>query len=153
MRRAPIVLCFIAAYAALPACCSLPKIVFMGDPLSAEEHNDLGVAYERQKKTDLAEKEYRAALKKRPEWHLPHFNLGNLFYIRGDRSRAEAEFREAIKLNEFCADCLNNLAWLCLEAGRHAEARGYIERAMRIQNRREYEDTLREIREAESRSR
>ncbi|MBU1076774.1 MAG: tetratricopeptide repeat protein, partial [Spirochaetes bacterium] len=46
----------------------LPKMVDIKDNLSAEEHNDLGVLYEKQEKYDLAEKEYSKAVKKSKEW-------------------------------------------------------------------------------------
>ena len=39
--------------------CSLPRIIILNDPLSAEEHNNLGRIYESQEKYDLAAQQYR----------------------------------------------------------------------------------------------
>jgi hypothetical protein len=41
-------------------------LVVLHDPLTAAEHNDLGVAYEQRQKTELAEREYQNALRKDP---------------------------------------------------------------------------------------
>ncbi|MGE5808366.1 MAG: hypothetical protein ACM32I_04495, partial [Nitrospirota bacterium] len=43
--------------------CSLPRIIILNDPLSPEEHNNLGSIYESQGKFDLAAQQYREALK------------------------------------------------------------------------------------------
>ncbi len=132
-------------------CGIVPKIVVMRDPLSAEEHNDLGVAYERKGTYALAEDEYRAAQRKRTDWHLPAYNLGNLYYRMRRYDDAEERYRAAIALDPRCSDCMNNLAWLLRERGRLAEARALAERALAVRNAPEYADTLRIIAEDEKR--
>jgi hypothetical protein len=49
-------------------------MVIMRDALSAAEHNDLGVVYEKKGLFSLAEKEYGKALEKDRSWPLPLFN-------------------------------------------------------------------------------
>ncbi|MFZ8787688.1 tetratricopeptide repeat protein, partial [Thermocrinis sp.] len=44
--------------------CAVPKIVILKDPLTAEEHINLGYLYEKQGKLDLAEEEYKKAIRK-----------------------------------------------------------------------------------------
>ena len=55
--------------------CSLPRIIILKDPLTAEEHLNLGVAYEKQGEFEPAIKEYKAAAKKLPRAYL---YLGNV---------------------------------------------------------------------------
>jgi Flp pilus assembly protein TadD len=51
--------------------CSTPRIVILKDPLSAKEHNDLGVAYEQKGMPGLAEEEYKKATEKQNNWVIP----------------------------------------------------------------------------------
>lgn len=125
--------------------CTLPRIIEMKDPLSAEEHNDLGVAYERKGLFDLAEKEYRIAGNKRPDWALPYFNLGNLYVRLGEVRKAEDSYRKALTLDENDGDTLNNLADLLCRRGKVQEAKGLIERALKVAPRKEYLDTYDQI--------
>ena len=56
------------------AACAMPKIVILEDPLTAQQHNDLGVAYEEKGDFALAGKEYEKALGKNREWVIPYLN-------------------------------------------------------------------------------
>ena len=58
-------ICCIVALIFLSSC-SLPKIIILHDPLSVEEHNNLGQIYESQQKYELAAEQYHEALKKTP---------------------------------------------------------------------------------------
>jgi Flp pilus assembly protein TadD len=125
--------------------CSTPRIVILKDPLSAKEHNDLGVAYEQKGMPGLAEEEYKKATEKQNNWVIPSFNLGNLFYKQGDLKRAEGYYRKALAIDENNPDVLNNLANLLHEEGRREEAKDLIERALAIRKKEEYLDTYRRI--------
>jgi tetratricopeptide (TPR) repeat protein len=135
----PLLLLFLAA------CCSLPRIVFLRDTLTAEEHNDLGVVYEKKRELDLAEKEYLLAIDKRKDWFLPYFNLGNLYYRKLDVEKSEKFYRKSLDRDEQCADCMNNLAYLLYEKKQYGEALEFIKRAIRIQKKTEYLDTRQKI--------
>ncbi len=89
--------------------CSLPQIIVLKDPLSPEEHINLGVAYERQGELDQALKEYRLAAKKFPQAYL---YLGNVYFQKKDWEKAEENYKTAIEQNPQEADAYNNLAWL-----------------------------------------
>lgn len=130
--------------------CALPKIVVMEDRLTAEQHNDLGYVYEQKGIFDLAEKEYLLAVKKREDWQVPYFNLGNLMFKIGDFKKSEKFFRTALNYNPNNSDVMNNLANALLMQERHREARQVIEQALRIENKQEYLDTLRTIEKRES---
>ena len=89
--------------------CSLPKIIILDDPLSPEEHINLGVAYEKQGEIDNALKEYKLASKKLP---LAYLYMGNIYFQKNDFDEAESAYRKAIKKDSQNADAHNNLAWL-----------------------------------------
>jgi Tfp pilus assembly protein PilF len=92
--------------------CSLPKIIVLHDPLSADEHIKLGDIYESQGKTELAREQYRFAVKQAPEnghaWSL----LGDIAYREKDYPEAEKAFGKALDLDPTNGDILNNLAWV-----------------------------------------
>ena len=130
--------------------CALPRIIALDDTLTAEQHNDLGYVYEKKGIRDLAEKEYLLALKKKEDWHVPYFNLGNLAFMTGDYERSEEFFRSALRYSQNDPDIMNNLANALLMQRRHQEARRLIEEAIQINRKDEYLDTLRHIREQEA---
>lgn len=125
--------------------CALPRVVVLEDSLTAEQHNDLGYVYEQKEIFDLAEKEYLLAVKKRKEWHVPYFNLGNLMFRTEDYKKSEDFFRKALKYDPNSPDAMNNLANALMMQARYREAELMIEQALRIENKKEYIDTLETI--------
>lgn len=125
--------------------CTLPRIIELKDPLTSEEHNDLGVAYEHKGMPELAEKEYKTASRMRPDWVVPHFNLGNLHYRSGDHGKAEDAYRKALSIDSNHADTMNNLAYLLYQKGNIQEAGFLIDKALKIAPRKEYLDTYNTI--------
>lgn len=134
-----------AAAVLLQAGCSLPRIIILHDPLSADEHDRLGRIYESQGKQDLALRQYEAALKKDPG-HAPSLLLlGDLSYVRGDWNGAEAAYKKAIKFKPENGDIYNNLAWVRLKQERDLkEAEALIAKALSLtpDHRPYYLDTL-----------
>jgi Tfp pilus assembly protein PilF len=127
------------------AACTMPKIVILDDPLTAQQHNDLGVAYEEKGDFGLAEKEYEKALKKNREWVIPYLNLGHLYYRQDKLDQAENILREGLRAKGDHPDLLNNLAWVLMEKGRLEHAQYLIDKAIAIEDKEEYRDTRREI--------
>jgi Flp pilus assembly protein TadD len=125
--------------------CTLPRIVVLDDPLSASEHNDLGVIYEQKGLYDLAEKEYAKAYKKQTEWATPYFNLGNLYFKKADYRKSEDYYRKAMKMDGNNPDVLNNLAYLLCILGKYPEAKMLAEKALSIERKKEYLDTYNKI--------
>jgi len=125
--------------------CAMPKIVVLEDPLTAQQHNDLGVAYEEKGDFALAEREYEKALKKNREWVIPYLNLGHLYYRQGKLDRAEHILREGLRARGDHPDLLNNLAWVLMEKGRLEHAQSLVDKAIAIEDKEEYRDTRREI--------
>lgn len=86
------------------------RFVILHDALSAAEHNDLGVSYERQGNRELAEREYRRALGRDARFFRARVNLGNLDAAAGRWPKAERAYRRALVDAPADADALNNLA-------------------------------------------
>ena len=95
--------------------CSLPRIIVLNDPLSAEEHNNLGKIYESQEKLDLASQQYREALKKDRKSVPSLLLLGDLSFRTGNYAEAESAYKKAINLEPGNGDLYNNLCWVYLE--------------------------------------
>jgi len=139
----------LAGAIALVAGCS--RFVILNDPLTAAEHNDLGVAYEAGGKPELAKREYRAALKRDPRLVRARVNLGNLEAAAGRWRPAEDCYRRALRVAPDDADALNNLAVALLHQGRSlAEAESLATRAVASGGERDsvYRATLSEVRAA-----
>jgi tetratricopeptide (TPR) repeat protein len=123
---------------------SCSHIVILHDPLTAEEHNDLGVTYEQKGELDAAIREYQAALRKRRDFPTARVNLGNAYFSKKDYPRAEQQYSTVLQADSANTDAANNLAMLYLETGKHLdEALRLAERCVRLasQNAR-YHDTL-----------
>jgi tetratricopeptide (TPR) repeat protein len=130
----------------LTAGCSLPRIVILDDPLTPEEHINLGIAYEKKGETDNAVEEYKKASKKLP---LAYLYLGNVFMQKGDLDTAEGYYKKVIEEKPDIADAYNNLAWLYYKKGKNlSEAESLVLKALDLSPSNEnYKDTLNKIRE------
>lgn len=100
---------------------SCSHIVILHDPLSAEEHNDLGVAYEQKGEMEAAIREYRAALRKRKGFSRARVNLGNAYFRNKEYAKAEPLYAEVLLADSTDTDAGNNLAMLYLETGVHLD--------------------------------
>ena len=98
-------------------CASLHGSLFMKDPLTAEEHNNLGVIYEREGKLDLAIREYKSAIRSDSSLVTPMVNLGNVYYKQGEYTEAEKYYKKALKTDNTNLQAANNMASLYIETG------------------------------------
>jgi Flp pilus assembly protein TadD len=143
--RPALILITLAAGAALTGCAHL---IVLHDPLTATEHNDLGVAYESNGQLDLAAKEYRKALRLDARQTRARVNLGNIEAAKGRWDRAESLYRRALRDSSTNYDAMNNLAVALLKQGRRLdEARALAERAVAAGGERDsvYRATLSEV--------
>jgi tetratricopeptide (TPR) repeat protein len=139
------VLCLAAAAAV--AGCTMPQVVVLEDPLTAEEHLELGLAYDQQGKLDLAESHYRTARKKGETSAALY--LANLLFSKGSYAEAEQFYREAIRNMPEDPRAYNNLAWmLYLREERLEEAESLARTALNLApaaRKSAYRDTLDKI--------
>ncbi|HZL97622.1 MAG TPA: tetratricopeptide repeat protein [Terriglobales bacterium] len=98
-------------------CSRIPKIIILEDPLTAAEHVELGVAYERKGELDLARREYERALRKDGKFHRARVNLGNIFLAKKEYGKAREEYLLALELRPGDADAANNLSWAAIFSG------------------------------------
>ena len=93
---------------ALLCSCGLPRLIIIHDPLTPQEHLELGMAYEHRAEFEAALREYNAASKTLP---VAHLYIGNVRYQRQEYTKAESAYRRAIETTDD-PRAYNNLAWL-----------------------------------------
>jgi tetratricopeptide (TPR) repeat protein len=123
--------------------CSLPRILILHDPLTPEEHINLGVAYESKKEFEEALKEYEAASKKTP---IAYLYMGNIYFQTDAVDDAEKYYKKAIKKTDD-PRAYNNLAWLyCLKEMKLDEAEKLARKAVELSpDAQDFKDTLEKI--------
>ena len=99
-------------------CSRVPRIIVLEDPLTAAEHVELGVAYERKGELDLARKEYERALLKDKKLYRAHLNLGNIFLTQKEYGKAREEYLRVLELRPGDAEASNNLSWAAIFSGK-----------------------------------
>lgn len=127
---------------------SCAHLVMLHDPLTASEHNDLGVAYESAGNLDLAAREYRSSLRLDSHQGFAWVNLGNVDASEGRWRDAEKSYRRALRETPGDPDAMNNLAVALLRQGEsRVEARALAERAVAAGGERDsvYRATLAEV--------
>lgn len=117
------------AVLALAGCALLPQAP--ADPLSAEEHNELGVAYYRRGEYEAAAREFRAAGSRRPGFTRALVNLGDTQLALGAVEAAIDAYERARATSPDDPGVANNLAWALLHHERRwPEAEAVIRDAL-----------------------
>jgi tetratricopeptide (TPR) repeat protein len=147
LQKNRIVIFFISAivFPLLTFGCSLPRVVILKDPLTPEEHLNLGVAYEQRGELDAAIKEYSEAERKLP---VANLYLGNAHFQKKEFDKAEEYYQKAIRKDPLNADAHNNLAWLYYTKKENLdEAESLAQKAIELNPSKEmmYRDTLEKI--------
>jgi len=127
--------------------CALPRIIVLDDPLSPEEHLNLGVAYEQNREYDSALKEYEKASKNLP---VAYLYMGNIYFSKKEFREAEWFYKKVIDEDSKNADAYNNLAWLYYTKKENLEeAEDLALKAINLNPLKKeiYQDTLEKIRE------
>jgi tetratricopeptide (TPR) repeat protein len=132
--------------------CAIPRAVIYDDPLSPEEHLNLGMAYEKDGEFDNAIGEYKAAANR---LSVAYLYLGNVHFQKNELDQAEKYYKKAIEKESHNADVYNNLAWLYYIREKNLDkAENLALRAMELDpsKRNVYLDTLEKIRELKGRN-
>lgn len=138
---------FIALFlsALLLSGCSLPKIVVLHDPLSADEHVRLGGIYDSQGKVELARDQYRAAVRQDKKHGRAWTLLGDSAYRLKEYAEAEKAYGKALELDPESGDLHNNLAWVYVQQDKKlSKAQDMVMKALELfpDHRPYYLDTL-----------
>jgi tetratricopeptide (TPR) repeat protein len=128
--------------------CSLPRILVLNDPLTPQEHINLGVTYERSGELDEALKDYEKASRTLP---VAYLYMGNVFFQKNELAKAEDHYREAIDRTSD-PRAYNNLAWLYYSTDKDLdEAEKLARKAVDLApDKEEFKDTLMKIKERKS---
>lgn len=102
-------------------CAHLPKIIVLEDPLSADEHVNLGVAYERNGELALAAREYERALEKDKKSFQARVNLGNVRLAEKRYGKARELYLAALEVRPGDPEATNNLCWAAILSGNGLE--------------------------------
>ena len=101
------------------------------DPLTADEHNDLGVSYFEQGEPRRAASEFERAVALRPTWARAFVNLGDARLALSDVPGAIDAYQRAVVLTPDDPGAANNLAWALLQdPTRWPEAEAIIDGAL-----------------------
>jgi Tfp pilus assembly protein PilF len=116
-QRLPALAALLLIFLLAGGCGRAPKIIVLKDPLTAAEHVELGVAYERKGELDLAQREYDRALRKDGKFFQARVNLGNVFLAKKEYGKARKEYLRALDLRPGNAEATNNLGWTAISSG------------------------------------
>jgi Tfp pilus assembly protein PilF len=125
--------------------CSLPKIIVLHDPLSADEHVRLGGIYDAQGKEELARDQYRAAVRQDKKHIRAWALLGDSSFRLKEYGEAEKAYEKAMDLDPKSGDLRNNLACVYIQQDRGlGKAQDLVIEAMELtpDHRPYYLDTL-----------
>ena len=127
-------LLIIALLAINISCGYIPQVYQYNDPLTAEEHNNLGVAYEKEGNLDLALKEYEKSVKKDSNLVTPLVNIGNIYLKKNQLDKAEKYYLRALAMDEYNIGAANNLANVYLKMNdKYSEGIEYLSNAVKKQ--------------------
>jgi len=114
------------------------RVLLNENESSAEVHNNVGLVYRELGRPDEAIKEFQRAIEIDPKYVRAHNNLGVTFMGMAGSSRldaAAAEFRVALAADPRNVESIVNLALVQKAAGRGADARDLLLRAVGLDAR------------------
>lgn len=100
-------------------------------PRKAVKEYERGVDAEKKGKHDEAIAFYVSALKIAPDYYPAHNNLGSIYLSKADFPSAEAQFQEAVRLDQNEGQAYFNLGNVFMLTGRYAESQSALETGLK----------------------
>ncbi len=94
-----------------------------------ESHYGFGVLAWAENRLDVAETEWREAIRLSPGMAKAHHNLGILYREKGDRARALSALQDAVRLDPESPLYRLNLGWLQVDMGNRVDGMANLDRA------------------------
>ena len=116
----------------LSSCEKKISLAKLQDPLSPEEHFQLGLIYYQAGEWEPAEQEFKKTLKKAPEDYLAWFYLGLAFHQQKKYQKAVPAYKKSLSLNPNYAPAFNNLADAYLNLDQLTLAEKTIKKALEL---------------------
>ena len=125
------------------ASCAFPKIIVLNDPLSPEEHINLGLTYE---KRGEPKGRLRNIKRRRKTFQLP-ICIWEIYITKKANTLWQGYYRKVIRKKPDVADAYNNLAWMFYRSGTNLkEAEALSQKALDLDPSNDtYKDTFRAI--------
>jgi len=101
-------------------------------PANARAYENLGEAWHRAGRLDLARAEFEQAVRLEPTSSVAHNNLGTTLQDMGAGREALPEFEAAVRLKPDYATAQNNLGNALVQSGQFEEGRFHLEEALRL---------------------
>jgi Flp pilus assembly protein TadD len=95
-------------------------------------HNGIGTALSRAGRMNEAEREFREALRLKPDYFEAGYNLGVSLVGEGRFAEAKLCFEQVLSVKPTLAEAQNNLGSLLRKEGRRGEALAHYEKAVRL---------------------
>jgi len=107
------------------------RMVRHSDPLSPDQHRQLGATYEAQELLELADQQYEAAIHLDKKYIPALIARGNLAFQNGGFKKAESFYRRVLRISPRHAGANNNLAMVYITRGKDlAKAEQHANRAL-----------------------
>ncbi|HSG99658.1 MAG TPA: tetratricopeptide repeat protein [candidate division Zixibacteria bacterium] len=132
-RKYTAALLSLAALLTLGALCNRDLIALDRDFEEANNEFLLGSAYQQQGDLLSADRSYRAALERAPNFVDAGVNLGIIAAQRGDLPEAERRLTAALRIDSANAQALMNLGMVYLQSERLADAEAALTRALAVE--------------------
>ena len=88
----------------------------------ARAHTELGAAYLRESKFEIALEEFNIAIRNDPEYALAYNGVGLVYSALGENAKAETAFLKALQLKPNSSESHNNYANFLCKTGRYDES-------------------------------
>jgi tetratricopeptide (TPR) repeat protein len=109
------------------------SLAYKDTPLAYRAHQLRAQMFEESKNDDGAIREYREALKRKPDLQNIHFAIGTLYWKNHNEEEAWTELQAELKTNPYHPQALYELGDICVFREKSAEAEKYLVEAVKLE--------------------